>query len=300
MNVLTFDPLSIVAHAGAQPDADALADSSVGPALVDMLQGLAPAMAEDGAEACAMIDDTGQMFRLVEIPDRFRKDREDWLGSFLRWYQVRTYRNGEIDFLTQHDVSFDILIISGDDKPRVQSITRTVRKLLPSKLVVVLLANCTRQDKVRFLGAGADDVLHLGMKRTEAVMRLHALQRRLAWSLEKARAEELKKEERRLEKQALDGLVHTRLTTQESAVLELLLKRQGHVVGYREFVQVRNGSSMVATTGTLAVVMTHIRKKLRRDWQIANKRGEGFVLENINGRGRRMATVAEMLVRSAA
>lgn len=232
----------------------------------------------DEDQLFSFIQDTLGQIRVLHIPDRFRESREVWLRTFLRPSQQCTYRNGEIDFAAQHSVSFEILVISGDDRARVQSILRMMRKLLPSKVLVVVTANCTRSERVKFLTAGADDVLHLGMGPNEGAMRLHALSRRLAWRAEEFERTRREAEERKSLVRQISAMAHRPLTQQELLVLTLLLRKEGGAVPYREFLKVSEGKTLVASKASLSVVITHIRAKLDRKWEIRNLRGEGFLL----------------------
>jgi OmpR family two-component system bacitracin resistance response regulator BceR len=150
--------------------------------------------------------------------------------------------------------------------------------VLPSKRLIVVSSECTAKEKAMLLTGGADDVLQLTMNIEEAVMRIHALLRRILWCRNNQQLEQHKSDIVCSSSIEIDELTMHHLTKQERFVLKILLEKEGVLVPYADFLKIRHDKTNVASQTTLRVVIHHIRKKLKSHWNIVNIRGLGFLL----------------------
>lgn len=216
------------------------------------------------------------IFRVVEIPDRARVARHQWLSQFLRWDQHFIHSHNSVDFLMQLTGAFEILLISGNDMRRLFAIVKQAREALPSKAVIPVLSHSTMKDCCALLNRGADDVLHCEMPIEEACARLHAIMRRLEW---RSRLATERGEARALLERKLRTLAVDRLSPLEQALLTALAEAPERVMPYSRIVS-RIRRSGVQTVGgkSLSVAACNLRKKLAPNVHIVSDYGHGYAL----------------------
>lgn len=230
----------------------------------------ASSAAEFAGAAPKFIDCPHGIFRVMEIPDRARVARRQWLSQILRWDQHYIHSHKSIDFLSQLTGAFEILLVSGNDIRRALAIVKQTREALPRKATIPILSHCTTADCVALLNRGADDVLHCEMPTEEAVMR------RLQWR--SRRAAEHSGSLAVLESR-LRSLAVGRLAPLEHALLTVLAETPESIISYSRIVS-RIRRSGVQTMGgkSLSVVACNLRKKLARDVRIVSEYGRGYAL----------------------
>lgn len=159
----------------------------------------------------------------------------------------------------------------------VLAATRLHRPMLP----VLALSSAARvEDKVRLLGAGADDYLTKPFHADELVARLRAVVRRAfghSRSLIEAGA-------LTLDIEALDARVDGRpvhLTGKEFAMLEALILRRGRCLSRQALMDILYGGRDEPDVKIVDVFVCKLRKKLgRAGAQIETVWGRGFVLRD--------------------
>lgn len=130
--------------------------------------------------------------------------------------------------------------------------------------VIILTAKDTIDDKVEFLRNGADDYVTKPFDIKEIVARVEVqLRRRGELSCE----EELSYHGLKLDKEhfcvMVDGIALSKITKQEFAILELLLKHPKKVFSKEEIFEYAWEDSYMGETKTLDVHISHIRKKIK-------------------------------------
>jgi two-component system, OmpR family, response regulator len=146
--------------------------------------------------------------------------------------------------------------------------------------VLMLTARDTVSDRVSGLDAGADDYLVKPFAFTELVSRVRALIRRGSTSHQvvlRCGPLELDPTTRRV---TLSGTT-VELSPREFAVLELLLRRQGHVVSRAEILQHVWGVSSGESSNVVDVYVKYLRDKIDRRFGtelIHTVRGAGYRL----------------------
>jgi len=217
------------------------------------------------------ISDPAGVMRLLEFADRRKCGRRSWLDGFMNCSQRVLYSHDSCSFLAQAEASFSILFISSDDLRRLNAIIRDIRAALPSKVIVPVLSHASDEIIVGLLQRGADDVLHCDMDRSEAVGRVHALQRRQKWSEERFRREADERTKLELE---LRDLTHSPLTPTERMVLVHLTRHKNQTVPYYSLKRHAN----VGSLNSLKVFICKLRKKLVAGVAVQNKTGVGYTM----------------------
>ncbi|MFO1255752.1 MAG: winged helix-turn-helix domain-containing protein [Sphingomonadaceae bacterium] len=221
--------------------------------------------------------DIGQAFRIVEMPDRAAPLRRTWLAEVVECDQHYNHSQDPAGYLAQAENAFSVLLISGDDIPRIHAIMREVREILPSKAIVPVLRDCSTRETVSLLGRGAADVLHCRMAPVEATARLHALVRRLDWAGSSQMAG-LEAEARRQER--LRSIAFRRLTPLEERLLTVLVEREERVASYSYIAsRVSTYWEQWDSYKSLQVAVCNLRRKLRAGFQIENAWGLGYALK---------------------
>lgn len=224
----------------------------------------------------AVLDDKEGHFRLVEIADRTRPFRREWLSGVLRFHQSFSYGENTISHLLQAERRFSILLISGDDLRRVNQIVRETGRVLPSKQVVPVLSATSAETRTELLRRGVMDVLDCGMTQTEAIARLRSLVRRLHWANDRSAAELSNSLRRELK---LGSLATGALSPMEKRILLVLADHENRSVTYRSLAsQLTNRWDKATSPKSLHVCICHLRRKLRQGVRIENQWGKGYSL----------------------
>ena len=130
--------------------------------------------------------------------------------------------------------------------------------------VIILTAKDTIDDKVEFLRNGADDYVTKPFDIKEIVARVEVQLRRRG---ELLCEEELSYHGLKLDKEhfcvMVDGAELSKITKQEFAILELLLKHPKKVFSKEEIFEYAWDDSYMGETKTLDVHISHIRKKIK-------------------------------------
>lgn len=142
--------------------------------------------------------------------------------------------------------------------------------------ILVLGAHSTVAYRVELLDAGADDVL----PRPFAIAELHARIRALGRRLPAIRVSDVTCGHVRIQsntRRAWVGDAEVTLTAREWSVVDLIVRRRGHLVSRTEILDRIWGEVTDANHASLDVIVGRIRKKLGLGF-IQTLRGEGFVL----------------------
>lgn len=150
--------------------------------------------------------------------------------------------------------------------------------------VVVLTARHSREQTVAALDAGADDYVTKPFGVDVLLARLRAAARRSTpgergGAVVEAGALRIDLARKRVER---DG-AEVRLTPTEWALLEVLVRRRGHLVGTQELLQEIWGPAYRTESNYLRVYAAHLRRKLEDDpsspVHLVTRPGRGYVFE---------------------
>ncbi len=159
---------------------------------------------------------------------------------------------------------------------------RELRATHDTTPVLILTARGEVDDRVRGLDAGADDYLRKPFSVAEMLARLRALLRR-GPRLEAETVTLGPIEVRLSERRALKEGREVPLTAREFSILEVLLRRRGHVVSRSDILEAVWGEDTESAGASLEVLMGRLRKKLTPEATealIETQRGFGYRLRS--------------------
>ncbi|WP_127127146.1 response regulator [Georgenia sp. SYP-B2076] len=150
--------------------------------------------------------------------------------------------------------------------------------------IVVLSARQHGEDKVDALDAGADDYVTKPFAMNELLARLRAAVRRAApGDGEEAVVEAGELTIDLARRRVLRGGEEVRLTPTEWAMIEVLVRNRGRLVGRHQLLQAVWGPGYTTETGYLRVYTAQLRRKLERDpahpRHILTQPGMGYIFE---------------------
>lgn len=219
----------------------------------------------------------------VLVVDDFEPVRTSLASSLhARGFAVETAANGAEALKLLEHLQFDLMVLDlmmpGTDGMQV---LRTLRSRETKPRVLVLSARDHVEDRVEALNLGADDYLVKPFAFDELLARLMALSRRSASEA----SPELSHGRLRLDTARqiarVDDLV-LQLTAKEYALLELLMRRKGHVMNRATIFSHLYETESSASERVIEVLMSTLRQKLAIagiENLVETRRGFGYVLE---------------------
>ncbi len=199
-------------------------------------------------------------------------------------YTVRHFYNGEDAFQAACESDFDVMIldVSLPGKSGLV-ICRDLRARGLKNPILMLTARDSVENRVEGLDAGADDYLVKPFAFTELLARLRALERR---TTDKTTPTTLE----------ADGLVldlvshrvtykgkSVDLTQREFALLQLFLKRKGHILSRTVILEAAWGYDFHGGTNVVDVYVNYLRQKLKTatgKTYIQTQRHRGYTFES--------------------
>lgn len=222
-----------------------------------------------------------QHMRILVVDDSERVRNTLATGLHARGMAVETAADGAEALTLLNGLAFDAMVLDLM-MPRVDGmqVLRTVRAKRARPRILVLSARDQVQDRVDALNLGADDYLVKPFAFEELMARLQALARR---SFDDA-SPELACGRLRLDtasKLARVDETVVSLTPKEYALLELLVRRRGHVMSRSVIFGRLYESDSTASDTVIEVLMSTLRAKLARaglPGLIETRRGFGYVV----------------------
>jgi len=231
------------------------------------------ALPSDSAAAQHKPDLRLPALRLVGIRDRHYRARLSWLSSLGHIADRYVYQQDDWRFLAQAQTVFDVLIIHGDDLPRVTRILRSVRSVYQHKIVIVLLSAASPATTASLLQAGADEVMSRDWLPSEAALRTVALVRRAGACLRSNG-----RQARKCEPAMFEWLRGIHFTASERKLIAVLAGKLGAIVHPSELLRARRQPVEHRNLRALQVMLCHLRKKLPEGVRLESVRGYGYRL----------------------
>jgi two-component system copper resistance phosphate regulon response regulator CusR len=219
--------------------------------------------------------------RVLVVDDSERVRRTLAIGLRSHGMAVETAADGAEALTLLNGLPFDVVVLDLM-MPRVDGVQvlQALKGRTEKPRILVLSARDQVQDRVEALNLGADDYLVKPFAYEELLARLLALGRR---SFGEA-SPELRSGRLVLDTAAqvarVDGSVVS-LTPKEYALLELLVRRKGHVMNRAVIFQQIYASDSTASDTVIEVLMSTLRAKLARAGMadlIETRRGFGYVV----------------------
>ncbi|AOX05791.1 DNA-binding response regulator [Corynebacterium sp. NML98-0116] len=163
----------------------------------------------------------------------------------------------------------DIPEVHGDD------VCATVRELYPNTRVLMLTASATLEDRLQGFEIGADDYLTKPFELPELLARVKALLRRAAPETTSTLT---------CGDVILDRGTHQvhrsgasiALSPKEFAVLETLMRAQGHVISAEQLLEEAWDANADPFSNSIRVTISHLRRKLGQPWIVQTMPGAGY------------------------
>jgi two-component system copper resistance phosphate regulon response regulator CusR len=219
--------------------------------------------------------------RVLVVDDSERVRRTLATGLRAHGMAVETAADGAEALTLLNGLQFDVVVLDLV-MPRVDGVQvlQALKSRTEKPRILVLSARDQVQDRVEALNLGADDYLVKPFAYEELLARLLALGRRKFAEA----SPELTSGRLVLDTAAqlarVDDTVVT-LTPKEYALLELLLRRKGHVMSRAAIFQQLYESDSTASDTVIEVLMSTLRAKLARAGMadlIETRRGFGYVV----------------------
>ena len=222
---------------------------------------------------------TGMRVLVVDDSERVRKTLAT--GLHARGFAVETAADGAEALALLNGLPFDLVVLDLM-MPRVDGtqVLQSLRSKTAKPRILVLSARDQVQDRVDALNLGADDYLVKPFAFDELLARLLALGRRTF----AAASPELERGALRLDTATQLARVNDTvlsLTPKEYALLELLVRRKGHVLSRATIFEQLYESDSNASDTVIEVLMSTLRAKLARAGLadlIETRRGFGYVV----------------------
>lgn len=213
----------------------------------------------------------GLRVRYLGFGDQAAPRRSEWMDTTFGNYQVCSQSEQLSHACSTSD--FDILVLGGNDVPRLKRLLRDHLPALTNKVKLALVYQADIKTKSQLLMAGFDDVLDLArIAPPEGRARAASIWRRYMTS----RARTLEVEDSRSRVLALTR--NGSLSPQEFKVVAALLERKGRVVSRHHLCQEMSRDWDEASEKHLRVVISVARRKLRDGVRIMARNGHGYEL----------------------
>jgi len=216
---------------------------------------------------------------VVDDSERVRKTLASGLHG--RGFVAETAEDGAVALSLLNGLPYDLVVLDLM-MPRMDGmqLLRALKGRASKPRILVLSARDQVQDRVEALNLGADDYLVKPFAFDELVARLQALGRRSSSDA----SPEIECGRLRLDAAAriarIDGAALA-LTPKEFALLELLVRRRGHVLSRAAVFEQLYESDSSASDTVIEVLMSTLRAKLARAGLadlIETRRGFGYVV----------------------
>ena len=211
--------------------------------------------------------------RYLSLPDSWRERRQSWMHEVFGETAEYPFRENDVRFLSRLEGTFDVLLVGGNDAPRVARILREHVAALAGIAVVSVMTGSSVDRRALVLKAGCDACFDTAsMAPEEARLRLGAIMQRY-----EARQRDAMKErahETMLREIADCGL----MTTRERRLVSYLIGRRGMTASYAALNTLMSQDMDPISTAHLRVVVSKLRKKLRNGARIVAEGSWGYRL----------------------
>jgi two-component system copper resistance phosphate regulon response regulator CusR len=219
--------------------------------------------------------------RVLVVDDSERVRKTLATGLHGRGFVAEAAEDGVAALALLNGLAYDVVVLDLM-MPRMDGmeLLRVLKGRLSKPRILVLSARDQVQDRVEALNLGADDYLVKPFSFEELVARIQALGRRSASDA----SPDIECGKLRLDTAArvarIEGIALT-LTPKEYALLELLVRRHGHVLSRATIFEQLYESDSNASVTVIEVLMSTLRAKLARAGlpdMIETRRGFGYVV----------------------
>ncbi|MEI6643057.1 MAG: winged helix-turn-helix domain-containing protein [Novosphingobium sp.] len=216
-----------------------------------------------------------QTIRYISIDDRSQLRRAHFLGQLLSVEDYFTFGDSNTYALSS-EPPFDVLFIGGEDTARISRYIKSNVKLLAGRLTFVLTSRSSPTKRARLLNAGCDDVLDIDRVDTiEAIARLTA-------HVERHQIYRQSFQDTQTQLNKIDQIVDIRHCSQkEISIIRIFISSNNCFISYLKLRNEIGHLSSPSTENYMKVVISNIRKKLRKSHLIKAKLGMGYELIKI-------------------
>lgn len=212
--------------------------------------------------------------KYLSMKDSCRFERDAWASRVFPHGMTCNFSDDGVESLSRHPMSYDVLIIGGNDVSRIGRFLKANRALVSGVVKICLMHGANAQRRAQALMAGFDDVLDSEkMQVEEAVARVSALHRRYGETLKKG-----------LERARGDMLLNqyaeaNKLTARERSILTEMISGGRNFISYSAIQRLCSDFHRPVSIGNVKVIICNLRKKLRRGVKIVAEAHRGYRLE---------------------
>lgn len=230
-----------------------------------------------GMEECLSIAEPlawpSPLVRLVGLRDRNYYTRLERFKAWTDTADVHHYREDDLRFLAQASLAFDVLVIHGEDTPRLKHVLQVSRAVLTDKLIIVICPLVSVGEIAAILDLGADDVIPGSAPAAEISARIRVHLRR---------REQVQVSRRRTSAPTTGPVFQAmraiRLTPGEQRIMAVFARRAGQITPLSELLRAKRLPFSARNLKSLQVSLCLLRRKLPPGYRIENVRGSGYRL----------------------
>lgn len=211
--------------------------------------------------------------RYLTLNDQYSLIRKRWIQDVFSNYSEFDYSENATNFISIADDDFDVIIIGGDDIRRVNKILKMNQAIINRRLKISVMARSNAQRRAQVLSAGFDDVMDIvRVAPPEAVARISSM-----WMRYQARFFNENRE--KILNSRIEKFADLRdLSPRERKIMAAFVENDRNCISYFSLRQLSSEGYDIITYENLKVIISKLRRKLRKNVNIRSVPLRGYEL----------------------
>lgn len=211
--------------------------------------------------------------RYITFNDQNSNSRKNWVNKVFSQYTEFDYSDHATNFISIAHDDFDALVVGGDDTRRVSKILRLNQAILNRRLKISVMARSNAKRRAQILSAGFDDVMDIiRVQPPEAIARVSSMWMRYQARFSYENVEKCLNS--RIEKFAHLAALNPR----EQRIMAAFIENERNYISYFSLRQLSSDGHDLITDKNLKVIISKLRRKLRKNVNIRSIPLLGYVL----------------------